>query len=159
MTKDQLILLLKNYKENKAKLRLRRRERKKLNKELRKKPESETSTTTRIEINADIHSKNSISDKVYNKVAQNDEKRQENKKRLKEVEKEIEELEEKVEEAKIRLECLKYKEKEIMTAYYVDGREADEIGRNLYSKIYGRTCTTENIYRIIKKATEKILNL
>ena len=90
MTKEQLVLLLKNYKENKAKLMLRRRERKKINKELRKNQNTETSTTTRIETNADIHSKNTISDKVFNKVVQNDEKRQEDKKRLREVEKEIE---------------------------------------------------------------------
>lgn len=81
------------------------------------------------------------------------------KQKIKEVKKEIRTLKDKVEDVNIRLESLYYKEREILTAYYVDNRSAEEIGRNLYFRLYQRTCTQDNIYDIIKKSTKRMLNL
>ena len=110
-------------------------------------------------INKDIRSVNNISNKIENAIISNEEKQLQILKRKKELENEIEELKDLVEEAEIRLDSLYKKEREILTAYYVDNREAEEIGRNLYFDLYNRTCSAENIYKIIKKATKKILEL
>lgn len=76
MTKETLILLLKQYKENKAKLKLKLREKEKL---LRKIEQLKDITISAVstEINNDIHSKNSISDKVGNSASDNIDKTKE----------------------------------------------------------------------------------
>lgn len=159
MTKEELIVLLRTYRENKARLKLRKKEKKML--ELRREgyKEIETSVTTSYEINSDIHSKNNISDKVARKIVENEEKKKKNEEELEEVNKIIKELEEKVEEAEIRLDSLYYKEREILTAYYVDNRTSEDISKNLYFKLFSRTCTPRYVRDIIKKATEKLLML
>ena len=85
MSKDELIQLLKDYKENKAKLNIKLKELKNCRIKL-KHLELETNSTTSYGINQDIHSKNKISNKVLDKIEQNDTKRIE-------LEAEIEELE------------------------------------------------------------------
>ncbi len=161
MTREDLIKLLKEYRENKSKLRLRKRE---LEKETNKwinnlHPELENGITNTYGINQDIRSKNSISNKIENAIIISEEKRLESLKKREELKEEIKRLENLVEEAEIRLESLYKKEREILTAYYVDNRDAEEIGRNLYFTLYNRTCSAENIYRIVKKATKKLLEL
>ena len=96
---------------------------------------------------------------VLRTVEDREKEREELKEQIKKKEEEIAELQNKVEEAEIRLESLYYKEREILTAYYVDNRDAEEIGKNVFFKLYNRTCTAENIYRIIKKATERLTKL
>ncbi len=159
MTKQELIEILKEYKTNKAMLALRIKEKISIEKRLKRKRDSETPITGVVGINNDIHSKNSISDKVAKKVLVNDNKRLEDERRLKELEKEIRDLKEKVEEAEIRLNSLYYKEREILTAYYVDNRTAEDISQNLYFKLFSRTCSPRYIQSIIKENTEKLLNL
>ena len=151
MTKQELIEILKEYKTNKAMLALRIKEKISIEKRLKRKRDSETPITGVVGINNDIHSKNSISDKVAKKVLVNDNKRLEDERRLKELEKEIRDLKEKVEEAEIRLNSLYYKEREILTA--------EDISQNLYFKLFSRTCSPRYIQSIIKENTEKLLNL
>lgn len=160
-TKEELIELLKNNREDIASLKLRKIDLKKYKKELSdlEKTELENNMSTSYGINNDIHSKNIISDKVSKTIIKHEEKIAELKQKIKEIEKEIEILEEKVTEAEIRLNGLKYKEREILTAYYVDGRQALEIGKNLYYQLYGYSCSENGIYKIIKKGTEILLKL
>ena len=161
MTKFDLIELLKSNREDTSKLELRKREKTNYEIELKQleKIENETNMTTSFGINNDIHSQNIISDKVSNAIIRREDREAELREKIKEAEKEIKELEEKTEEVKIRLNSLYYKEREILTAYYVDNRAADEIGRNLYFKLYNRTCTQQNIYKIIEKATNRMIKL
>lgn len=161
MTKEELIQILKNYRENKSKLRLRQKEWEKLERTFfyNRHPELEKGITSTYGINNDIKSKNSISNKTENAIIQAEEKTIKVLEEQAKLEKEIKYLKDLVEEADIRLESLYKKEREILTAYYVDNREAEEIGRNLYFKLYNRTCSAENIYRIVKKATEKLTKL
>ena len=125
--------------------------------------EIETSISNPMGINSDIRSINKISDKVGNAVVRaiedNKKIKEEAEQKIKELEPIIEELQSKVDEVDIRLGALYYKEKEILTAYYIDNRDAEEIGKHLYWKLYERTCTAENIYRIIKKGTDILLRL
>lgn len=161
MTKEELIKLLKEYRENKSKLRLRKKELMKLEKVFirNRHPELEKGITNAYGINKDIKSKNNISNKVENAIISSEEKQLQALKQKEELKKEIEQLEDFVEEAEIRLDSLYKKERDILIAYYVDNREAEEIGRNLYFDLYSRTCSAENIYKIVKKATKKILKL
>ncbi len=159
MSKEELIQLLKDYKENKAKLNIKLKELKTKRLQLKGCEEIETSLTTGYGINQDIHSKNQISNKVLNKVEENDTKRFELQAEIDKLEEVVKQLRDKVEAVKDRLEGLKYKEKEILTAYYVEGRTAEDIGNKLYFQLFNQTRSERHIQRIIEKATEKMINL
>lgn len=159
MSKEELIQLLKNYKENKAKLNIKLKELKLARIQLKNCNEVETSLTTQYGINQDIHSKNQISNKVLNKIEQNDNKKNQLKKEIEELEDIVRNLRDKVEIIEDRLEGLKYKEREILTAYYIEGRTAENIGNKLYFQMFGQTRSDRHIQRIIEKATEKMTKL
>lgn len=158
MSKEELILLLKKYKENKAKLKLKLREKESTLRKLENIKDIEVKSVT-IGINNDIHSKNAISDKVGNKASNNSDIEIELKSRLKELEEEINKLSNKVEEIDIRLEALKYREREILIAYYIDGCTYEDIGNRVYYRLFGQTRTTRHIQRLVERATERILEL
>lgn len=155
MTKEQLILLLKNYKENRAKLKLKLREKESILRKIES-LKNVSLSVTRYEENSDIHSKNIISDKVGNKASSNIDIESDLRQELDKIENEISELSLKVEDVEIRLEGLKYKEREILTAYYIEGRSPIEIGKELYFKLFSQTRSERTIQKIIERATEKI---
>lgn len=163
MTKENLIIDLKEYKENIARLKLRRREKKKYERRLKQYRSIETSVTGCVGQNSDIHSKNQISNKVEKAALEtieiNEKEIREAKERIKELTKEIEDLEDRVQETTIRLSALKYKEKEILYAFYVEGRNYEDIGNNLHFRLFNQTRDTEAIKKIVEKATNKMLNL
>lgn len=158
MTKDQLILLLKNYKENRAKLKLKLREKESILRKLESLKNVSLSVTS-YENNSDIHSKNIITDKVGNKASDNLDTELDLKLELDKVENEIKELNSKLEEVDIRLEALKYKEREVLVAYYIDGCTYEDIGNRVYYKLFNQTRSTRNIQDIVDKATQKILKI
>ena len=158
MTREDLIVLLKEYKENKARLNIKLKELKTSRIKL-KYVDSDTNMTSSYGDNQDIHSKNQISDKVSRKVEENDIKRIELEKKIEELEEEVRELRDKVEAVEDRLIGLKYKERELLVAYYIDGRTAENISRTLYYDMYQRTSTPRYIQKIIDKATQKMINI
>ena len=158
MSKEELIISLKEYKENKAKLNIKLKELKNIRVKL-KHSDYETNITQSYGNNQDIHSKNQISDKVSRKVEENDAKRIELEKMIEELEKEVRELREKVDLIEDRLIGLKYKERELLIAYYIDGRTAENISRTLYYDMCQRTCTPRYIQKIIDKAIKKMVNI
>lgn len=159
MNKSELIELLKSYKENKAKLNIKLKDLKSARIKLKYINNTETSMTPMYGTNQDIHSKNQISDKVSRKVEENDTKRIELEERIEKLEEEVRQLREKVEAVEDRLIGLKYKERELLTAYYIDGRTAQNIGDKLYFQMYNRTCSARYIQKIIDKATQKMINI
>jgi hypothetical protein len=163
MNKSELIELLKDYKQNIAKLKLRKREKEKCEIRLILYKRLESGTTANLGVNCDIHSKNQISNKtektVIDMIEINEKEKKEAVERIKELIKEIEELENKVTETSIRLSALKYKEKQILFAFYVEGRSYEDIGNNLHFKLFNQTRDTEAIKKIVEKATNKMLNL
>lgn len=159
MNKSELIELLKNYKENKAKLNIKLKELKTERIKLKYVNDTETSMTATYGTNQDIHSKNQISDKVSRRIEENDNKRLEIEKQIEKLEEEVRKLREKVEAVEDRLIGLKYKERELLTAYYIDGRTAQNIGDKLYFQMYNRTCSARYIQKIIDKATQKMINI
>lgn len=158
MTREDLIVLLKEYKENKARLNIKLKELKNSRIKL-KYVDSDTNMTSSYGNNQDIHSKNQISDKVSRKVEENDTKRIELENKIEELEEEVRELREKVDTVEDRLDGLKFKEKEILTAYYVEGMTAEDIGNRLYFQLFSQTRSGRHIQRIIEKATEKMIKL
>ncbi len=159
MTREEFINLLKEYKENKAKLNIRLKELKTKRLQLKSYEEIETSLTTAYGINQDIHSKNQISDKILRKVEQNDKRKRQLEEEISNLEIKVKGLREKVESVEDRLEALKYKEREILKAYYIDGRSYEDIGTNLYWELFKQTRNWETIKKIVEKATQKMLNL
>ena len=158
MTREELVILLKEYKENKARLNIKLKELKTIRIKL-KYIDSDTNVTSSYGNNQDIHSKNQISDKVSRKVEKNDTKRIELEKKIETLEEEVRKLREKVDAVEDRLIGLKYKERELLVAYYIDGRTAENISRTLYYDMYQRTCTPRYIQKIIDKATQKMVNI
>lgn len=158
MTKDQLILLLKQYKENKARLKLKLREKERILRQLESIKEIELKSSA-TEINSDIRSKNSISDKVGNYATNNSDKENDLKLELNALEQEIIELNTRIEEIDIRLDALKYKEREVLISYYIDGCTYEDIGNRVYFKLFSQTRSARHIQRMIERSTEKILEL
>ena len=158
MTREDLIVLLKEYKENKARLNIKLKELKNSRIKL-KYVDYDTNMTSSYGDNQDIHSKNQISDKVSRKVEENDTKRIELENKIEELEEEVRKLREKVDTVEDRLEGLKFKEREILTAYYVEGMTAEDIGNRLYFQLFSQTRSGRHIQRIIEKATEKMVKL
>lgn len=160
MTKQELILLLKKYKENKAKLKINLKELSSKRIELKRLENIDTSlSATSYNNNSDIHSKNQISDKVGNKVATNEDKKAELREEIAELELKVQELRDKVEAVDDRLEALTYKEKELLSAYYTDNCSYYDIGNRVYYNIYHETRGEDAIKKIIEKAMKKIENL
>ena len=158
MTKEQLVVLLKRYKENKAKLKLKLKEKERVIRKIEQVKEVSISAV-RTEINNDIHSKNSISDKVGNNAVDNIDKENEYREELDVIEAEIIELNESIAEIDIRLDALKYKEKQILMAYYVDGYTYDYIGNIVYWQLFHQTRSERQIKRMIERSTDKIISL
>ena len=159
MNKEELILLLKEYKENKAKLIIKLKDLKAKRLQLKGCEEIETSLTTAYGLNQDIHSKNQISDKVLRQIEKNDIRRHEIESEIEKLEEIVKDLRYKTEIVEDRLQALKYKEEKILTAYYIEGRTADDIGNILYLELFNQTRSNRNIQRIIDKALEKMLKL
>ena len=159
MTKEELIELLKDYKQNKAKLNIKLKELRTARMKLKECDDIEIKITSTYGENQDIHSKNKISDKVLSKIEENDTKRSELRTEIEELEKEVKGLRNTVEAVEDRLIGLKYKEREILTAYYIDGRTAQNIGDKLYFQMYNRTCSARYIQKIIDKATKRMINI
>lgn len=159
MSKEEFIKLLREYKENKAKLKIKLKAINNYRIRLNNLKEYETSLTTKFGINQDIHSKNAINDKVLNKVEENDTKRIELEEKIKDLEEEIQELRNNTEIVEDRLEALKHKEYKIVEAYYINGITAQNIADNLYKELYGKECTQRYIQTIAERAIQKMLNL
>lgn len=159
MTREDFIELLKSYKENKAKLTIKLKELRNARIQLKNNDRYDTSITSNFGINQDIHSKNQISDKVGRKIEENDSKKIQLEEKINKLEDEVKELRDKVDLVEDRLEALKYKEKQILVAYYVEGRTAEDIGNKLYFQLFSQTRSDRHIQRIIDKATKKMLSL
>lgn len=159
MTKSELIELLKSYKENKAKLNIRLKELKLARIKLKSLEEVDVSLSVAYGLNQDIHSKNKISDKVGRQVEENDTKKRELEEEIKNSEKQVSKLREKVELVEDRLEGLRYKERELLYAYHIEGRTYEDIGNNLYFKLFNQTRDKDTIKTIVDKATQKMVNL
>lgn len=159
MTKSELIELLKSYKENKAKLNIRLKELKSARMKLKSLEDIDYTLSVSYGLNQDIYSKNKISDKVGKQVEQNDTKRIELQKEIEDLEKIVRELRDKVESVDDRLEGLRYKERELLYAYYIEGRTYEDIGNNLYFKLFNQTRDKDTIKKIIEKATQKMISL
>lgn len=159
MTKEELIELLKKLKENKSKLKIRLKKLKNKRLELKNCEDIETSLTASYGINQNIHSKNKVSNKVLQKIEHNNTKKIQIEEEIKELEKEVRELREKVDLAEDRIEALKFKEKKMLEAYYLEGCTYEDIGNRVFFDIYHQTRTGETIKKIIDEAVEKMLRL
>lgn len=159
MTREDLIMLLKEYKENKAKLNIRLKELKMYRLQLKSYEELDISITPSYGQNSDIHSKNKISNKILDSVEKNEAKKEQLIEKISNLENIVKELRDKVEAVEDRLEGLKYKERELLVAYYIDGRTAENISRTLYYDMYQRTCTPRYIQKVIERATDKMINI
>ena len=158
MNKEEIIELLKEYKNKQGKLELKKLEKRKKELQLKYKREEEIKTSL-TQSYAEGGKTNQVSSKVENSVIKKSEEIETLEKEIEELNKDIEQLEIDVEEVNIRLGSLTYLEKEIITAYYIDGFSAEYIGNNTYYKIKHQTRSERTILRIIENILKKIEKL
>lgn len=155
MSKDEIIELLKTYKEKKAKLGLKKLEKKRKLTQLKNLKEEEINT--KITQNyAEGGKTNQVSSKTENSIVKREERIANLREEIEALDKEIEVLEIDVEEVDIRLTSLTFIEKEIITAYYIDGFSYAEIGNLVYYRIKQQTRTEESIKKMIERIVKKL---
>lgn len=158
MSKDEIIELLKTYKEKQAKLGLKKLEKKRKLTQLKNLKEEEINT--KITQNYTEGGKtNQVSSKTENSIVKREERIANLREEIEVLDKEIEVLEIDVEEVDIRLASLTFLEKEIITAYYIDKFSYAEIGNLVYYRIKQQTRTEESIKKMIERIVKKLKKL
>lgn len=158
MEKEKLIGLMKNYKINKSRMKLKIKEKEKLEQELNN-INSEVMLSSSYGVNNDIRSKNKISDKVANKVINDEKQKNYLKEKIDDLDAEINSLKDNVEQVDIRLESLYENQRKIIEAYYIEGKTAEYIGDKLFLDLFMRTCSMSGVYKIINKSMSIMCNL
>lgn len=157
MSKDEMIELLKSYKEKKAKKDLRLEEKRRLERD-KKILENDYSTNTTPTYMEGGRS-NQVSSKVESKICKKDSRILEIEKRINELDEEIEELNYYLNQVNIRLGSLNELENKIITAYYIDEQDYDYIGNITYYEVKHQTRSEETIKRMIGQIINKLTKL
>lgn len=157
MSKDELIELLKTYKQTEAKRDLNLNEINKLKRDIEK-IEADYSTNMTPTYQEGSKS-NQISSKVENIVIRKDARIGEKEERIKQLEEENEDLDYKLKKVDIRLGSLSRLQKEIITDYYINEMDYKTIGIETYWRIINQTRSEKTVARKIEEITEKILKL
>ena len=61
--------------------------------------------------------------------------------------------------AEDRIEALKYRERKLLEAYYIEGRTYEDIGNNVYFTLFSQTRDKDTIKRIVDRAIKKMMKL
>lgn len=150
-----LINLLKNYKENKVKLKIKLKELK--NKRIQLKNLEVDTTVSGINYNSEgIHTKNAITDKTGNSIAKTDDRRIKLEEDIAKLEEEVRALRRDVETVDDRLEILTYKEKQLLIARYIEECSYADIGNRIYYQLYSETRSEDTIQRMVNRALKKV---
>lgn len=150
-----LINLLKNYKENKVKLKIKLKELK--NKRIQLKNLEVDTTVSGINYdNEGIHTKNAITDKTGNSIAKTDARRIKLEEDIAKLEEEVRALRRDVETVDDRLEILTYKEKQLLIARYIEECSYADIGNRIYYQLYSETRSEDTIQRMVNRALKKV---
>lgn len=150
-----LINLLKNYKENKVKLKIKLKELK--NKRIQLKNLEVDTTVSGINYdNEGIHTKNAITDKTGNSIAKTDDRRIKLEEGIAKLEEEVRALRRDVETVDDRLEILTYKEKQLLIARYIEECSYADIGNRIYYQLYSETRSEDTIQRMVNRALKKV---
>lgn len=150
-----LINLLKNYKENKVKLKIKLKELK--NKRIQLKKLEVDTTVSGINYDSEgIHTKNAITDKTGNSIAKTDDRRIKLEEDIAKLEEEVRALRKDVEIVDDRLEILTYKEKQLLIARYIEECSYADIGNRIYYQMYSETRSEDTIQRMINRALKKV---
>jgi len=155
MIKEELVELLKSYKEKKGQLRLKENEKKRTELQIKEIEEAEYQVGMSPVYMEGSKSTN-INSKVENIVIDKNTKIEEYKIKIKKLEKEIEVLRLDLEEIDVRLGCLTYLEKEILIDRFVNEMTLEDIGQETYYRIRRQTRTTKTIIRIIENSLQKM---
>lgn len=150
-----LINLLRNYKENKVKLKIKLKELK--NKRIQLKNLEVDTTVSGINYNSEgIHTKNAITDKTGNSIAKTDDRRIKLEEDIAKLEEEVRALRRDVETVDDRLEILTYKEKQLLIARYIEECSYADIGNRIYYQLYSETRSEDTIQRMVNRALKKV---
>ena len=152
MNKEELLQLLKSYKENTSKKALREKRIKKLKKELENIEEKYDTQLT--PVMHDGGRGNQVVSQTENVAIKRQDRIKEIEKEISDIEAEIELLNDQIEEVDIRLGSLKRIEYEILVARYIDGQSYEYIGNITYYNVCHQTRSAETM----KKELCKILN-
>ena len=159
MSKDELIQLFDNNKEDISKYEKNKKRIREIDYIIKKlKENNETKTTTSYK---EISSgkTNTINNTVEDCIKKKDEKIRELEEEKTELEAENIMLKSKIEDVEIVLKALKFKERTIIVEHYIEGNSYEDIGNRIFWKIFGQTRDWQTIKRIADKAMKKMLKL
>lgn len=157
MSKEEIIDLLKTYKEKEARKSLRIQDKQSLQRRRAKiEVDYETNMTS---IYQEGGKGNQTTSKVENKILMKKEKIEEITKQIKEINEEIVELDYELAQVNIRLGSLNELENKIITAYYIDNQDYNYIGNVIYYEVKHQTRSEETIKRMVAQILNKLTKL
>lgn len=163
MSKEELVTLLKKYKELKAKMKSCEKEIAKIDNQLTREKFKQCNdikiSSNSLEINSDIHSKNSISDKTANQAITHIDTITELNNKEKKIFDEMRECEYKVEYIDIRLNALTEKEYLVVYNHFIEGFTYSYIGNNQYYSKFKQTRSEKVIQKISDIAINKMIKI
>ena len=156
LERKEVIEKLKNYNRNCSIL-----------KELKKKlitledirNEYEINLTSQYGINNDIKSKNKVSDKVASAVIQKEKQNEDIETKITTLQNKIKERENEKDFVETFVSALKKSDREIIVAVYVEGIPINQVIKDVYFKMYDRTCEPKTINARLGKPIDDLIKI
>ena len=156
LERKEVIEKLKNYNRNCSIL-----------KELKKKlitledikNEYEINLTSQYGINNDIKSKNKVSDKVANAVIQKEKQNEDIETKITALQNKIKERENEKDFVETFVSALKKSDREIIVAVYIEGIPINQVIKDVYFKMYDRTCEPKTINARLGKPIDDLIKI
>jgi len=158
METEEVIKLLRTYKENKSKLRLKENEKKRKEAKLRELEEAEYEISMSPRY-CEGSKSTTVNSKVENIVVNKDARTEELKHEIKQLSEEIESIRIKIDEVDIRLDSLTYFEKEILIERFINEKKLEDIGQETCWRIIRQTRERKAVSRIIDVALCKVAKI
>lgn len=121
--------------------------------------EYEISLTSQYGINNDIKSKNKVSDKVSNAVIRKEKQKEDMKETIANLKEKIKEKEKEKEFVEDFINALKKSDREIIVAVYIEGIPINQVIKEVYFKMYDRTCEPKTINSRLGKPIDDLIEI
>lgn len=156
LERKEVIEKMKNYNRNCSIL-------KELRKKLTDLEEKQTSyslqLTSQYGINNDIRSKNKVGDKVASAVIQKEKQNEDLKEYIESIKERIKHKEKDKEFVEDFISALKKSDREIIVAVYIEGVPINQVIKEVYFKMYDRTCETKTINARLGKPIDDLIKI
>lgn len=119
----------------------------------------EIQLTSQYGINNDIRSKNKVGDKISSIVIQKEKENEELKEKIDNLNLKIKEKEKEKEFVEGFIDALKKSDREIIVAVYIEGIPINQVIKEVYFKMYDRTCEPKTINARLGKPIDELIEI